>query len=127
MPPIFIACGQENLTDEAYYLAQKAAQAGTTIRFSHYDALPHNFPIFFPKLPQSRHMLEQWGSFCRDVVRNPKVLKSEWVRYAVDDSKFQGTGLELPVSLDEEDRKKRMQQKIANRKPWTGPMETALL
>ncbi|KAF2793393.1 alpha/beta-hydrolase, partial [Melanomma pulvis-pyrius CBS 109.77] len=70
MPPMFLACGQEKLTDEAYYLAQKAAKAGTTVQFSQYDALPHSFASYFPKLPQSKNVLHRFGSFCREVVQN---------------------------------------------------------
>jgi hypothetical protein len=124
---MFLACGQEKLTDEAYYLAQRAAKAGTTVQFSQYDALPHSFAGYFPKLPQSKHILHRCGSFCREVVQNPSGLKSGWVRYAADDMKFRGAELELPVSLDEMDRKRKMQEKVAKRKPWTGPAERALL
>jgi hypothetical protein len=124
---MFLACGQEKLTDEAYYLARKAAKAGTTVQFSQYDALPHNFANFFPKLPQSQHVLQQMGSFCRRVVQSPKELKGEWVRYAANDTGFKGAQLELPVSVDEMDRKSKMQENVAKRKPWTGPAETALL
>jgi acetyl esterase/lipase len=124
---MFMACGQEKLTDEAYYLAQRAARAGTTVQFSQYDALPHNFAYFFPKLSQSKHVLRQLGLFCHDIVKNNSGLGSRWVRYTADDADFLGSELSLPVSLDEVHRKTRMQDMIARRKSWTGPTETALL
>jgi hypothetical protein len=127
MPPMFFTCGQEKLTDEAYYLAQKAAEAGTVVHFSQYDALPHNFAHFFPKLPQSKHVLRQLGLFCHDVVKSHEGLGSKWIQYAADDTKFLGNELSLPVSLNEVKQKKRMQEMVARRKPWTGPTETALL
>jgi hypothetical protein len=124
---MFMACGQEKLTDEAYYLAQRAARAGTTVQFSQYDALPHNFAYFFPKLSQSKHVLRQLGLFCHDVVKNHSGLGGRWLRYTADDADFLGSELSLPVSLDEVHRKTRMQDMIARRKSWTGPTETALL
>ncbi|KAF1836191.1 lipase/esteras-like protein [Decorospora gaudefroyi] len=127
MPPMFFACGQENLEDEAYYLSQRAAKAGTIVQFLQYDALPHNFALFIPRLPQSLHVLSRFGSFCREVVKYPGGLESERKRYPADDAKFLGEPLDLPVSLDEGDRKRQMQEKVAKRKPWTGPVETANL
>ena len=127
MPPMFLACGQEKLTDEAYYLARRAAKVGMAVQFSQYDALPHDFAGYFPKLPQSKHVLHQCGSFCREVVQNSSELRSKWVRYNADDAKFQRVELDLPVSLGEMDRKRKMQEKVAKRKPWTGPTGAALL
>lgn len=124
---MFFACGQEKLTDEAHYLSRRAAKAGTKVQFSQYDVLPHNFTVYFPKLSHSIHVLHRWGSFCREVVQNPSGLKSERIRYAADDVKFQGAELDLLVSLDEMDRKSKMQEKVAKRNPWTGPAETGLL
>jgi hypothetical protein len=124
---MFFTCGQEKLTDEAYYLAKRATKAGTVTQFSQYDVLPHNFAYFFPKLPQSKHLLRQIGLFCHDVVKNQADVESKWVRYAADDAEFSGQDLSLPVSLDDADRKKRMQRMVARRKPWTGPIEIASL
>lgn len=127
MPPMFFACGQECLTDEAYYLAQRAANAGTTVQFSHYDALPHDFVTFYPRLPQSHHVLKSWGSFCREVVQSSAELKGQFTRYTADDTGFKGTELNLNVALDEMHRKRMMREELAKRKPWTGPKEVALL
>lgn len=129
MPPMFIATGQEKLTDEQYYLAKRTEKAGATMQFYQYDALPHSFVSFFPRLPQSKHVLRKWGAFCRDVVKRPEELESAWVRYAADDVDFNGMRLESPVDVDEgvEVRKGKMREKMAKRRPWTGPTETALL
>ena len=124
---MFIATGQEKLTDEQYFLAKRAQKSGATVQFSMYDALPHSFATFFPRLPQSTHVLQRWGSFCRDVVRNPGELKSEWTRYSADDTEFKGTGLDLPVDFDTDNRERKMKEEIAKRKPWTGPTEAASL
>ncbi|KAJ4296425.1 hypothetical protein N0V90_006470 [Kalmusia sp. IMI 367209] len=127
MPPMFIATGQEKLTDEQYYLAKRAEKSGTTVQFSQYDALPHSFASFFPRLPQSQHVVQRWGAFCRDVVKDPAGLKTKWTRYTADDADFAGIGLDLPVDMDEERRLHLMKDKLAKRRPWTGPAETAML
>ncbi|OAG06093.1 alpha/beta-hydrolase [Paraphaeosphaeria sporulosa] len=129
MPPMFIATGQEKLTDEQYYLAKRAEKAGATVQFYQYDALPHSFASFFPRLPQSKHVLSQWGAFCRDVVKRPGDLESVWVRYAADDVEFKGMELESPVDVEEsvEVRRGKMREKLAVRKVWRGPTETAML
>jgi acetyl esterase/lipase len=127
MPPMFFATGQEKLTDEAYFLAGRAAVAGTTVQFAQYDALPHNFAYFFPKLPQSRDVLKRFGAFCREVVKNSGGVKSGFVRYAADDDKFQGEKLVIDVSMDEQERERKMKEKVVGRKPWTGTKEMAML
>ncbi|ORY05707.1 Alpha/Beta hydrolase protein, partial [Clohesyomyces aquaticus] len=68
MPPMFLAYGQEKLTDEEYYIAQRAKEAGTKVDFRQSDKLPHIFPLLFPRLSQSQHVLRAWGEFCHNAV-----------------------------------------------------------
>ncbi|PSN59376.1 alpha/beta-hydrolase [Corynespora cassiicola Philippines] len=75
MPSIFMVTGQERLTDGQYYLAKKAEKSATTVRFLQYNALPHTFASFFPRLPHSKHLIHHWWSFCRDVVHNSSAVK----------------------------------------------------
>lgn len=122
-----MATGQDCLVDAQFYLAKKAEKAGTKVQFLHYDALPHIFPSFFPKLPQSKDLMNRWGAFCRNVVVDPGAVESEWTAYAADDVELKGARLDLQVDLDEEERKRNMREKVAERKPWTGTTETAML
>ncbi|KAF2451072.1 alpha/beta-hydrolase [Karstenula rhodostoma CBS 690.94] len=110
MPPMFIATGQEKLTDEQYYLARRVERA-----WCNGAVLPH--------------VVRSWGRFCREVVARPGVLENAWVRYAADDVEFRGMELQSPVDVDEDVdvRREKMKEKVAGRKVWTGPTETAML
>lgn len=127
MPPMFFAYGQEKLTDEGIFMAKRAMAAGTVVQFSQYDALPHIFPLLFPKLEQSRHVMEAWGEFSRLVVESPGSLKGRSVRYGADDIAFTGEDLDVAIDLDLKSRMANMKAKLATREVWKGPVETAML
>jgi hypothetical protein len=89
---MFFVCEPGKLSDEAYYLAQRAERAGTVLQFSQYDALLHNLACFFLKSPQSKHLLRQIVLLCHDSIKNQASVERKCVRYAADDAEFCGQG-----------------------------------
>jgi hypothetical protein len=73
-------------------------------------------------------VITRLGAICGTVVKNPRGLETEWIRFAADDAQFEGEGLGLNVIMDEEVRNRKMHEKVTNRTPWwTGSKETAML
>jgi len=75
-PRLFFAYGQERLLDSGKFTAKQASNTGVSVHFHQYNALPHIFPLLFPHLPQSKHMLTQWANFCRLCVEDTAAVNS---------------------------------------------------
>jgi hypothetical protein len=60
-------------------------------------------------------------------VEFPPGLETEWIRFAANNIKFEGEKLELEVSLNGEERRKKMREKIVCHQPWIGAKKTAML
>ncbi|KAI9873767.1 MAG: hypothetical protein M1830_010622, partial [Pleopsidium flavum] len=52
-PPMWIAMGEERLSDGAKVIAQTAANQGVVLQWEEYKSMPHNWPMLFPSWWQS--------------------------------------------------------------------------
>lgn len=127
MPPMFIAYGEEKLTDEGKFIAQRASDEGAVVQFHQYDRLCHIFALLFPKLPQSQHMFKEWARFCHACVERPASLKTKNIRYPVTDNDLKGADNGPFSTLDFDTVMNRMQERQAERKVWTGPTTSSML
>ncbi|KAL9105572.1 MAG: hypothetical protein Q9227_009273 [Pyrenula ochraceoflavens] len=79
-PPMWFAVGQERLADSSMLIAQTAARQGVCVMWNQYEAMPHCWPLFLPKLPHSQHVLRKWGQACRAMIEGGKlVTKGSWI------------------------------------------------
>lgn len=64
LPPLLIQVGSaETLLDDATRLADRAKQAGVDTTLEVWDAMPHVWHMFAPKLPEGSEALERIGEF----------------------------------------------------------------
>lgn len=66
-PPIFMVCGEEMLTDECQFAAQKMASQGVHIIWEQYQAMPHCFALFLSWTPAADLSYTGWLNFIRSV------------------------------------------------------------
>ncbi|KAI9788796.1 MAG: hypothetical protein M1816_006577 [Peltula sp. TS41687] len=127
MPLMFLAYGEERLIDAGKFIAQRASNGGAVVRFHQYDRLSHLFALLFPNLPQSRHLFREWARFCHTCVNNLDSLESKNVRYGLTDEEFKGVDNGPFSTMEYESVMKRMRERQAKRKVWTGPTDISKL
>lgn len=64
MPPMWIACGEETLSDGVKFLVRNLKASGVSVTFLQYEYMPHVWNVIMPALPQSRHCMKLWGEAC---------------------------------------------------------------
>jgi len=67
-PPMWLASGQERLTDSMMVIAQTAASQGCYVMWEQYEAMSHTWPMMFEKLPQTELCFRNWAAACRKLV-----------------------------------------------------------
>lgn len=68
-PMLVIAGGEEMLLDDAAVLAAHATADGVKNEFKIYRGMSHDWPIFFPELPETKQMERDMGKFLRALAR----------------------------------------------------------
>jgi len=125
LPPFFLAYGEECLGEEGKFAAQRAHDDGVVVEFHYYQRLIHCFPMFYPDVPQSQHLLKELVRFCKACVHSPNSLKRRNVTYSAETTPVKGEEVPAPFFdmkvLDFEGMKNRMRKKQAERPVWTGP------
>ena len=74
--PVFVACGEEVLADEARVVARRIArqgQGGGGVRWMQFEAMPHCFAMIFVGGRESRRALGEWAAFIAKVVKGETV------------------------------------------------------
>ncbi|CAG8973490.1 hypothetical protein HYALB_00002815 [Hymenoscyphus albidus] len=61
--PIYIAVGQELLSDEGKHVAAKARRQGVEVVFEEFEAMPHCFAMIFEGMEGSKRFFNGWGAF----------------------------------------------------------------
>jgi len=118
-PPLWMNTGEEMLTDEDVLVATRAAQAGVTVHFEQYEAMPHCFGLLIQTLPQSNRMMKSWGEWLRRVVAEPATLKTNgtWVpapykgkagEKQIDVLRMESVGIEEATRLIRQAKKERI-------------------
>ena len=67
--PLFIAYGEEMLSDEIQILAARAAQQGVPVASEQWEAMPHCFAMMLLGSPMSKRCYGDWTCFCREVTK----------------------------------------------------------
>ncbi|OXV08067.1 hypothetical protein Egran_04170 [Elaphomyces granulatus] len=67
-PPVFIAMGEESLSDEGLITARKVHQAGGAVAVEQFEGMPHCFALLMLGAPAARRCFRGWATFCRDAV-----------------------------------------------------------
>lgn len=61
--PLYVAVGQELLSDEGKVLVKRASGQGVPVVFDEFEAMPHCFGMIFEGLEGSRRFFDGWGGF----------------------------------------------------------------
>ncbi|KAI1472828.1 Alpha/Beta hydrolase protein [Daldinia caldariorum] len=77
-PPVYISCGWEALEDEIKYIVSKFTRDGVTVMFEEYEAMPHVFESFLPKIPAAQRSREGYAKFVKAVCEDPKKVKPSY-------------------------------------------------
>jgi acetyl esterase/lipase len=123
LPPMFFAYGEEYLGQEGRFVAQRAAEDGVMVEFHHYRRLFHVFPLMYPKLPQSKHCLEEMARFCSACVHTPHNLRVRSVTYPPEGNLIRPVEGSLSVEIEQKLVLKRMKEAQSRREVWTGPTQ----
>ncbi|KAL9117879.1 MAG: hypothetical protein Q9187_005579 [Circinaria calcarea] len=67
-PPMWIASGQERLTDSVKVIAQTAAKQGVCVLWEEYEAMPHTWPMILENLPQTELCFKHCARACESFV-----------------------------------------------------------
>ena len=75
-PPLYLCTGDECLHDEDAIVASRAASDGVTVRYEHYEAMPHCFAMLIPSLKTADRCVRSWGEFMKRCVEEPESVKT---------------------------------------------------
>ena len=67
--PLFIAYGEEMLSDEIQHVAARAAQQGVPVVSEQWEAMPHCFALMLLGSPMSKRCFADWTYFCNVVAK----------------------------------------------------------
>ena len=67
--PLFIAYGEEMLSDESKIIAARAAKQGVAVVSEQWEAMPHCFAMMLLGSPMSKRCFKDWSSFCTVVTK----------------------------------------------------------
>lgn len=74
--PVWIVTGWELLNDEDRAGAQKMLNAGVTVQFEEFEAMPHCFAMLLDGTPGSDKCFRDWAKFITDVTSDLASVKS---------------------------------------------------
>ena len=74
--PVYIVTGWELLNDEDRAAAQKMIDAGVTVQFEEFQAMPHCFAMLLDGTPGSNKCFQDWAKFISEVTSNPASVRS---------------------------------------------------
>jgi len=77
--PVWFCTGWELLNDEDRAVASRMAQAGATVVFEEFDAMPHCFAIVLEGTEASRRCFHDWAAFVTAATEKPETLKTRAV------------------------------------------------
>ncbi|KAI4717769.1 hypothetical protein E4T48_06029 [Aureobasidium sp. EXF-10727] len=78
-PPIFLAVGEELLTDENKIFAMRVKKQGGKVVWSQYEVMPHVFCLVFPEKKNSIRCIESMGGFARNCVEGSVEGSATWI------------------------------------------------
>lgn len=119
-PPMFFACGEERAGDSNKVIAHRAHSQGVKVVWRQFEALPHNFPLLFERLPHSGVCVEEWARFCRGCVDSPETVVSSGASVEAETLKFSEVDLSDLTEISVEDALAMMRERQATRGVWTG-------
>ncbi|PYH92745.1 hypothetical protein BO71DRAFT_382953 [Aspergillus ellipticus CBS 707.79] len=67
-PPVYIAMGEESLSDEGLVVARKMHEAGVPVVVEQFEGMPHCFGLIMIGTPSGRRFYDGTAEFCRDAV-----------------------------------------------------------
>ena len=100
-PPIFVACGEEMLADEAAVLMQRIARQGTPVVWEQYEAMPHCFALLFENMAGAVMCFDGWATFCTDVTDGKKEIETRGT--FITAKKLEKSEVDVTKLLDYED------------------------
>jgi monoterpene epsilon-lactone hydrolase len=72
LPPLLIQVGEhESMLDDSVQFAQKATDAGVSVRLEIGSGMMHCYPLFAPRFPEASAALREIGAFVRSALARP--------------------------------------------------------
>ncbi|KAL9625195.1 MAG: hypothetical protein Q9160_000597 [Pyrenula sp. 1 TL-2023] len=121
-PPLWFAVGQERFADSSALIAQTAARQGVCVLWNQYEALPHCWPLFLPKLSHSRDVMGKWGRVCRTMVDGGG-LKSEGSWVTLEELEARNVDVKSLTDLTIEKAAAMVEEKAKTFVPYAGRKE----
>ncbi len=75
-PPVWFCTGWELLNDEDRAVASKMVDAGVTVQFEEFEAMPHCFCALLENIGASKKCYVDWAAFISAVTSKPEAMKS---------------------------------------------------
>ena len=76
-PSMLVVGGEEVATDGIKIVVKQAHEQGVKVRWRQFEGLPHVFISLMSGLEHSRVAVVEWARFCREVVEDRGLLRSE--------------------------------------------------
>ena len=118
--------------DSAALIAQACASRGGGRRngrvvWRAYEGMPHCWLFLFPKISQSRDVLERWGRVCREMVKRDRCHPAEsagtWVKL---DGREKVVDVARLTELTVEEARKLVKEKAREREIYKGNGEKSV-
>ena len=102
-PPTLVICGEEGPSDAVKILMQQFHKQGVVVRWREFQGLPHVFMLMMNALEHSRVAVAEWAEFCKETVRDSRMLGSSGEMLQVKDLKRTPVDLGLLTNLTREE------------------------
>jgi acetyl esterase/lipase len=94
-PPMYLATGEECLTDGDVFIAKYLQQQGVKLIFEQFEAMPHCFAMIMPQLPQAKRYYASHKRFFELAINQPHKIETSAV--TVKPGQDKGRDLDLRV------------------------------
>lgn len=120
-PPMWLASGQERLTDSVKVIAQTACKQKVCVLWEQYEAMPHTWPMIMETLPQTALCYQHWARACGDfVARRNRTLSSHGIFIMAEDLKSRDVSVEDLTQLTAVEARSLIKKKAKDMSIWTG-------
>ena len=120
-PPMWLASGQERLTDPVKVIAKTAFQQKVCVIWEQYEGMPHTWPMILQRLPQTALCLQHWAAACNDLVaRRDRNMTSRGIFIAVEDLQSTDVSVEALAHLTAEKVRSLIREKAEGMSICTG-------
>lgn len=120
-PPMWMASGQERLTDSVKVIAKTASKQKVCVLWEQYEGMPHTWPMILGNLPQSELCFQHWARACHGfVARKDWDSSSHGTFITLEDLETLDVSVENLTQLTAEAARALIKNKAKGMNIWTG-------